>query len=45
MDTKCENPPMGTFDLDSDPINCFIIPKLPQSFATMPYGQKDKKLL
>ena len=35
MDTKCENLPMGAFDLDCDPINCFKIPKLSQSFAAM----------
>ena len=35
MDTKCANPPMGTFDLDCDPIKCFQNPKLTQNFTTM----------
>ena len=35
MDTKSENPPVRTFDLNSDPINVFMSPKLAQSFGTM----------
>ena len=35
MDIKSENPPVRTFDLNSDPINVFMSPKLAQSFGTV----------
>ena len=35
MDTESKYPPVKTFVPDSDPINGFMIPKIPQSFATM----------
>ena len=43
MDTKSENPPVRTFDLNSDPINVFMSPKLAQSFGTVSYKPKDIK--
>ena len=43
MDTKCENLPMGAFDLDCDPIKCFLNPKLIQNFKTMSQGPEDNK--
>ena len=35
MDTKSENHPVSTFDVNSDPINVFMSPKLAQSFGTV----------